>query len=631
MNHGHSLSVAALLALLPGIAAGQALPASPAEFEYAGVVDWNAPYFDSLPPLAQPRIQAQAAGRFLDALETDVMFATDGRLFLLRNPVAYESIVDLREPVGSPPTLVTMNSKSVAVLPGAADTELDAWAYADATGLRKGEFVFGGATGAAQVFTTSLSSNPSWINARFMRSANLDGVGGIDLVALTADRKTVLFRFDDGSGIVEASFTMGTTTDWSALALEDVQWTASAAREIAVLNGLGLYVFGLGGGTPLASHARVPGSNGLMTAFRNSGESVERIAWVQTNASGVSDLYEASQAGGLAVAVAGLPGTVTSVASAALTRDGASFDATDLVLTRRFEEAPIVYLNRSIDPGHQASFASVAGWYGEVDDQAPSTVDDQVDHASSLLVTDFDGDQRNDLLLMLHTVQGGPGMARPMFRYMRSEDDPRAPGGAPTILLGGRTAVPPFYEAWLPMPAQTEEARTLTMELHFDEYPAGVTHLEVTAWHQGGHLSQLESPAFSRQLFELPPNPQLETSLYPTVTLLPADDAACWNVAGDSPIYWIEARLVEASQSGGTWSIVHAYASHVAYFATLVSVLEYFWEADFSEYMHFADWGQCQQSGNTPVSAPEFCRRRRVISVGGIAPTKGPIGPPQPL
>jgi len=119
---------------------------------------------------------------------------------------------------------------------------------------------------------TSVAAGP-WIDAKIVRTGDVDGVGSLDYVGVKADGRTLILRANGGPSDLEVD------VGRDILDVVLVNWAPGAAREIAVLSLQGVEIRS-GSLSPIDALV-VAGHNSVAIAsLAVPSEAVDRLAWI---------------------------------------------------------------------------------------------------------------------------------------------------------------------------------------------------------------------------------------------------------------------------------------------------------------------------------------------------------------
>ncbi len=169
-------------------------------------------------------------------------------------------------------------------VPGGAGSGVDVLAVVDAFGLHLRSY---DATAMPDRFTIVDVPFAAFAGASRVRSGDLDGDARFDLLVVGADRVTVtpVMQSAPGAWVVAPSF--AAAAGHEILDLEDVGWTGSANRQVAVCSTYGLEIFDLAG--ERLWHRRCVHADNFMAVVAQPGgptPSIERVALVYRTLSG---------------------------------------------------------------------------------------------------------------------------------------------------------------------------------------------------------------------------------------------------------------------------------------------------------------------------------------------------------
>jgi hypothetical protein len=177
-------------------------------------------------------------------------------------------------------------------------------------------------------FDISLVQATTWAGAKLVRCADLDGAGGEDVIALGADRRSLLRLMRVGP----ASFTPAPTLHALADVLDIVplQWDLDPAAEMAVLTSAGLQVYDDTGAVLAAWSSALPG--GTITRVHEARRDLDRLVWITAYAPPAQQWL-------LTVSSVGFDSWLDLGALDAVACIGADFDADgddDLLISHRY-------------------------------------------------------------------------------------------------------------------------------------------------------------------------------------------------------------------------------------------------------------------------------------------------------
>jgi len=456
-------------------------------------------------------------------------------------------------------------------------------------------------------FSSSVvSSSSPWLNAKLVRSADINGSGVSDYVGVASDARTVILRYDVSGTPTESSFT--TSYDISDILL--LQWDNDSPLEIACLDTFGVEVFKLNG-TRTAWFANSGTSGDAFTSFRVTSDTHDHIAWVVKNSSGQQTLNELSRHDGRITAASTFPAnTFAFIAAADSTGSAGVPDGnSELVVARNDGYYPIGLLNLaqtapspnfSLDTGSSAWCNltwSIPVW------NPSSTV------IAPIAYTDVDGDGIPDLLVPVHV-----GSIHNHIDFLR---------GTPAQKLSS----PEVYDsADFPTThvnfsgyGTGDNARNLNVVLSsaFTSStgypPSGANSLEVILWQESG--GSLNTTAVAHLYYTPLPT---TTNLNPIVPI-PGTDP-CF---GDGVNYWLETRY--AVYDSGTNKFTKSWESSVAYLTTDKPLANsYYVSGQLIMCLPSAQW--CDMSGTgcnwgihggSPIGHAPALVTRRSIAPGG--------------
>ncbi len=189
-----------------------------------------------------------------------------------------------------------------------------------------------------------------WATVVRLRSANVDGVGGQDVVGL------------DGDGVTFRRLTASTPGGLPDVALpsfvaphpvtefEFVQWDLDPALELACLSTVGLEVFD-DDGAPLFLEGGAP-AGGVLAAFRQADRATERLAWISAASPGSNAVFVVCDASGTEFVDLLAPIGPAGIAAFDVNGDGHD----DLAISGTSAQQLLVALNRTDSPGFTQTF-----------------------------------------------------------------------------------------------------------------------------------------------------------------------------------------------------------------------------------------------------------------------------------
>ncbi|MCE9595580.1 MAG: FG-GAP-like repeat-containing protein [Planctomycetes bacterium] len=221
------------------------------------------------PPLSTADVSSLIVGEFSGDTQVDAVVLADGK------PV-------LRDAVEVQQTCITANVTGVdiATLHGGGANGRDRVALVGPSGLWLVEFHESTTPGTWTATVTNLrDSTTKWALASTVRCADVDGINGPDIVAVTPTRICVITADGSGGWNADTNFTAAA----GITGLELVDWDGSSAKEIAICGNWGVAIWRPTG--TFVSNLAWGAGKVLIEALAEPAPGRERLAMVGTNTS----------------------------------------------------------------------------------------------------------------------------------------------------------------------------------------------------------------------------------------------------------------------------------------------------------------------------------------------------------
>lgn len=211
-------------------------------------------------PSAGTTMRRAVSGDFDGDFRRDVVVLVDGLPTVLWAPSIYGWSAELTEigavndvdaVTGTPDALVTVSHG-----------DLEEWTYQTST----------------QTFTsTTLDASSTWINAKAVRAADLDGIAPIDFIGISSSGLAVVTLTRNGSTSTAATIALNPISP-ALRTLESVRWLSNGLDQIAVATDKELMIVDSVSGL-LTSFATGGGTSPALAAVELAGVAQEGVAW----------------------------------------------------------------------------------------------------------------------------------------------------------------------------------------------------------------------------------------------------------------------------------------------------------------------------------------------------------------